>query len=124
LDSLFAGTYNCQVRDAHDCLIAVSDIVVDNLLATNEASWNQNVRLFPNPTTGLTQVLLPAGLTGQALIRVFDGTGQLITSVQITMDERVWMLDLSNFSSGLYSVQLVSKGQSITVPLVKISSPN
>lgn len=120
LDSLFEGTYACQLLDANNCLVWAGDIVVGNLVATQAAWWKQDIRLSPNPTTGWTQALLPASLSGQTLIRVFNGTGQVLSIVPIQMGELVWMFDMTNLPSGFYWVQVESKGQLATLPLVML----
>jgi hypothetical protein len=121
LDSLFEGTYSCQIFDANNCLASVVDIVVDNLVATQEAGWKQAIHLSPNPTTGWTTILLPAGLSEKPLIHLFDVTGKLMSTATIPMSEQIWMLDMGPFPSGVYQVQVISRGQVATLQLVKVS---
>jgi hypothetical protein len=120
LDSLFEGTYSCQILDANNCLTSVENIVVDNLVATQSPLWQQNVRLFPNPTSGRTQLLLPVELSAQPLIRLFDATGNTMSIEMVPFSKQLWTLDITNVPAGLYQLEIVSKGERITLPLVKI----
>jgi hypothetical protein len=117
---LFKGVYSCHLTDTNNCHFWYMDIEVDNLVLTYEASkWN-DLRLYPNPITGWTQIQLPAGLSDQTLLQIYDGTGRLISSQIIPVGVQNWTLDLTRLPAGLYQVQVVSNGQSATIPLVKI----
>ena len=120
LDSLFEGLYSCQLTDANNCLFWLMDIEIDNLVSTHEASLWNDLRLFPNPSIGWTQIQLPAGLSDQTLIQVSDGTGQLINSQIIPIGTQNCSLDLTRFPAGLYQVQVISSGQRARIPLVKV----
>jgi len=72
-----------------------------------------NVRVYPNPTSGLFVV----ETANANQIVVFDATGRIVYNENIT-DSEV-QIDLSNEANGLYFIKLVENGNVIIKKLIK-----
>lgn len=106
VDSLYAGTYSCNILDANNCLIRLEGIVVDNTVETQEAWWAMPLRLYPNPTSGWTRVQLTEGVPGTVQLRVFDPGGRQVLSLLVPEGTRSWPLNLSALPAGSYLLQI------------------
>jgi hypothetical protein len=76
---------------------------------TNE----KNVQIYPNPTTSWFTVNINTGIAQVYFVSVFDLTGKCIiseTTIKNTFD-----LDMSNFSTGLYSIQIRNENEIIHI---------
>ncbi|XZF16087.1 GEVED domain-containing protein [Chitinophagaceae bacterium MMS25-I14] len=70
-----------------------------------------NARIVPNPSSGNANVVLPAPLSGNAAIMVYNSVGTVIYKASAS-GQQVINLDLSSFASGLYHV-LVMDGENV-----------
>lgn len=80
-----------------------------NVFSIDENSKKQDVKIYPNPTTGLLNVLLPKGDSIKS-IKIHDSFGKLIGDT----------LDMSQKSSGIYFITLETNKYSITKKVVKL----
>ena len=83
-----------------------------SFLATQEVDMEQ-VTLYPNPTSGIVNLELPATMQ-DVRIALFNMAGQ-----QIPVSLKENQFDISNLSSGVYTVQIQSGGKVCTKKLVK-----
>ncbi|MBK7967075.1 MAG: T9SS type A sorting domain-containing protein [Bacteroidetes bacterium] len=70
---------------------------------------------FPNPSSGIVQLIFH-GLTGnEILVEVFDFLGKLVLSKNKLAQSNTLQLSLSDYNSGLYNVKLSDRlGNHIT----------
>jgi hypothetical protein len=70
----------------------------------------ENLSIFPNPTNGILNVVLP-NLTGNTSIEIFNSQGILVSKQ--TASKNISTLDISNFSTGFYLVKIFNNNQII-----------
>ncbi len=90
-------------------------------IATNveERAELKDITLFPNPSNGLFSVS-NGGTTELYQIRVFDVTGKEVFADQVVLSSGAqYSIDLSDASSGIYTVQMVSPTQAGALRVVK-----
>jgi hypothetical protein len=78
-----------------------------NVLVRMEPEWQdiQNPLLFPNPATSELFAVLPASLTGEVGIKIYNSTGMLCGSFeQHTQSSEPLKIDINNLSSGVYTI--------------------
>ena len=75
----------------------------------------QAIRIFPNPTSGVFNIHQP--MVRNLHYQVFDSSGKLVLSGDGFSDEII--IDLQNFTKGIYSVNLLSETGSVTRKIVK-----
>ncbi len=72
-----------------------------------------NSKVYPNPSSGSVHLRLPASLTGDVHLRLYDLTGQLLWQEERSTEEE-GVLDFSKVTStGIYLLQIMQNGQLI-----------
>ncbi len=101
----------------------IDDVLVMDMSGLSvEEAVAQQMRIYPNPTTGPVTVDLGA-LSNTALVSVMDVTGRVVTSAvrpaQLGASSRA-TLDLSGEPEGLYFVRVLDQGHEVVRRLVKL----
>ena len=115
--NLCEGNYTVIVTDANGC-----EVLNENFITGigNELLKPSHWVLSPNPTQG--QLLLTCGgMEHIDFIDLYDAEGRLIKhacSVQNTIDAGTFMLDLSNYPNGIYTIQINTPTRRETQKLV------
>ena len=110
LTDLDAGTYAVFVVDASDCVNS-DTFVVDMVTGVFENDLAENIKLFPNPTTGKFQLSIELAAEKEVSVSVFDVTGKAILNhakQPVLIENRT--IDLTNFADGVYWVQVQIDG--------------
>ncbi len=77
------------------------------IVAINEVAFDQSIRLAPNPTNGVTNLLVSLPEAADLTIRVTNSLGQqVIQRVENNVQEGTLRLDMSRFAKGMYFVEL------------------
>jgi hypothetical protein len=96
------GEYTLLVTDAEGCTTMAGPFVVDDLVDTNTPDWAEQVRVYPNPTSGQVFVVLPEVVTQHAVrFTVLDAAGQRVLEQQIQGNKLV-ELDRRQLAEGHY----------------------
>ena len=119
-----SGTFYCSSTPNYDCLALYNLTTQTNawscgntgslqeqptaktqIAAKSSSSINNQLAVFPNPSTGLFYLKgLPA--IGASTIQVFSTTGQLLQQLKVINPQEAQVVDLSNYTSGLYYIQV------------------
>jgi hypothetical protein len=112
----FFNPYN-HIADSLKQLQCITSGVPD-FTGLNEAEANQpNLQVYPNPTTGITQVTL--SLTGGMQVAVYDLMGRLVMQTNPLLTSAT-TLDLTELPHGVYLVQVLDANKKThQVKLVK-----
>ena len=112
LSGLLAGTYSVTITDENGCTATLSGIVVQSLVSANEPDWAAAVGIFPNPTSGLVQIVLPESWrNAQTDLAVYDLVGRKVSALHSTGANKL-TLDLQAAPAGVYTlVMQVGKWQ-------------
>ncbi|MFN0015932.1 MAG: HYR domain-containing protein [Saprospiraceae bacterium] len=114
LSGVGAGAYTLVVTDSEGCSTTAGPFIVDDLVGTDMPDWAGLVAVFPNPTSGQVQVVLPEMLAGTDVQFVaFDGIGR-----QVWAHYSGWLkhqtFDWSALNSGLYVLLIrTNHGQAV-----------
>lgn len=84
--------------------------VFTNVVSTDNLLQGQQVKLFPNPTTGRLQLQWEAPLEGQVTLRILDARGAEVQQQQYAGQQLQHQLDLNGLPTGLYLVELQNQG--------------
>ena len=110
-DTIFVtapGTYWVTVSGPNGCTITDS-ITVGLSVDVNGQLSNDVLSFFPNPATD--QLTIKSGMIdlNNARIRMFNSQGSMITNLSLTQTStRSYVLDLKNYESGIYFVQVIT----------------
>ncbi len=94
------GTYCVTVTDANSCS-GTDCIQVDFSIGVPENQFS-GVSVYPNPTTGIIRIELPAG--EKVRLIVSDLSGQVVYNSTVTGNDN--FIDLSSFAKGVYSLTM------------------
>ncbi|MBK7753293.1 MAG: T9SS type A sorting domain-containing protein [Flavobacteriales bacterium] len=109
IDSIGVAAYNgCGASDTTWLVLLATGL--------DPGSFNQHVRLFPNPTNGESWIV-NEGSTAIDRILMLNSMGQVIYDERPTSTDR-YTLDLSNAANGLYTVRISQGTNTTTLPVM------
>ena len=112
LDSLNPGDYTITITDAKGC--ALSTIFkVEKISSLLDLSI-ENIQFYPNPS--VDYIFIDAGKQIIENIRLFSISGQLISDISVNKTK--FELKTNEFSNGIYLVNLLIEGKTITNRIV------
>ena len=80
---------------------------VMNLVGSNDPVFGQSIRLAPNPTNGVTNLLVSLPEAADLMIRVTNSLGQQVMQrTENNIQESTVRLDMSSYAKGVYFVEL------------------
>lgn len=116
---LAAGIYNVNILDANNCFLTTS-VTIEGLTNTLSSAFEQHINLFPNPTNGLATLDMALPTNEWVSIKLMDYTGKVINIYEPRLvQDQQFQLDLSDYSNGLYIVQIIVDDELIIKQLVK-----
>ena len=109
------GTYRVTVRDSFGCVVRDSAKII-NLAAGifTPAQLNANISLYPNPANSAINVVIESPVALKGNMEIVDITGKVVYSAvaNIANSHFNQVIDLKQFSPGIYILQLTSDNQS------------
>jgi hypothetical protein len=82
----------------------------------------EDFEIFPNPTSGEVNVLIPELNDGNALIEVFDMLGRKILSTITPTDlEHLALVDISELMDNMYIVKVTVGDRSVSEKILKVA---
>lgn len=106
LTDLNAGTYVVFVVDMTDCTNS-DTIIVDMVTGLFNNDLEENISLYPNPTTGDFQLDIQLAAEKEVSVSVFDMTGKAVfTKNEMPILQENLNIDLTDFSNGVYLVKV------------------
>jgi DNA/RNA endonuclease YhcR with UshA esterase domain len=117
--ALSAGNWTVNVTDDNGCT-ETGSVTVDLLSTVNDITILTQVKLFPNPSDGLLNFDIRNCPDDELSIIVYSVNGQIIYSDQYKLvnGELIETIDLSNQSSGMYYLKIVSDNLNLTEKIV------
>ena len=87
----------------------------------NAESVLTQTSIYPNPTSGNSQLIISADKSANALVRVVDINGQAVIELQEGVQAGIQTvnLDLSGLDAGVYFVQVIGEGFKSSEKLIK-----
>ncbi|MFK7905351.1 MAG: proprotein convertase P-domain-containing protein [Chitinophagales bacterium] len=95
--------------------VSIIDTAIDPILANNL------IRFYPNPTNHLLNIDFDTSLQMDVTMEIYGVNGQLVFQRELNSTETTItaIVDLSNFSTGVYMVRLTSDDWTVTKKVVK-----
>lgn len=115
------GTYTIDITatDESGNLSSCSfELVVEELLSTNEVSLSENIVIYPNPTNGGVTLLNNSNAVIQS-INITDVNGRLIQSLDVFENQQQILFTLQDFATGIYFVNIATEQSNIIKRIVK-----
>lgn len=110
--------YNPQDLTQIDALQATKQKLIDGVItSTDELNTTIDLDIFPNPTSSYVDVILSESIDE---LKIIDPSGRLMFSEkQLAKNPRI---DISNFESGYYLIQIKIEDRWITRPLSVVTT--
>lgn len=86
----------------------------------NSKFLNEEVKLFPNPSSGTVYLNLSKGMSSTWCVEVFDATGTMVLLQTKDIRTEEFVIDISALKNGTYIVRISSEDEIYTNKLVKI----
>ena len=106
-DRIYAGTYGRGLW---------SSPVYDNPLSVADNSFDNLVRLYPNPANDEVSISWPT--TSEADVQVFDINGRLLINQKDVTINSNYTLNIAKLNSGVHFVRISSEGKMIVKKLI------
>ncbi|MEM7657529.1 MAG: S8 family serine peptidase [Bacteroidota bacterium] len=117
------GVYevSLQITGPEGCTDALIKTITVIPRPTAVDNWliDEALTVYPNPGTGLFQVVLPTSASGVLQLQVLNQMGQLVAQTQLNANETKQTIDLSDQAAGVYLVQLIGEQQRYQARLLK-----
>jgi hypothetical protein len=81
------------------------------------SSNNEGLQVYPVPTDGMLQVILPSWLNSEGNFNVINSVGQIVFTTRITSNNMI--MDLSHLANGCYTIQASSNSAVLTGSFIK-----
>jgi len=89
------------------------------LLSINDVSLNNSsILVYPNPSDGIANIVLPQNISDKAIIQITNILGQKIFEYT-HKNEKVIKIDLTDFSSGLYLLNITIGNKYYSQKIIK-----
>jgi hypothetical protein len=122
LQQLIPDIYIATVTDAAGCT-ATQVIELTFYTGTSNAEQAAGFKIFPNPTSGITQILFEQAMTTPGQLFVTNTLGQLLQKTDVPAGRQSILLDISSLSEGIYWLEFRTVSDSPRsagfVPLLK-----
>jgi len=91
----------------------IQDTTANETLNTNEFSITDNIKVYPNPSTGIFNI----SIQEDASVEVHDMLGKVIYTNKVKSGNST--IDISNYQSGMYLLQVETENGSVTKKIIK-----
>lgn len=99
-----AGGVNCPGGPCPDIFL----VKLASTTGLPDITFNQNINLFPNPSSGIIQLLIPENIN-PSQIEVYNTLGEKIMQHDASPSSGTITLDLQTAPSGIYFVKLIGR---------------
>jgi len=90
-----------------------------NSTGINNIYNNQNINIYPNPTTGIINVILSGIFSSDFHVDVYNILGVLLQAKKLNMAETSFNVDLNRYSSGVYLIRIYNRDKIYELKVIK-----
>jgi PKD repeat protein len=102
------GTYRVAISNDGKCFSFSDNKIIPDIVGVEEPDAFENVRIYPNPTTGLFTIEMNNNVFGELVIDIFTQNGSKALNIKFekTTEHFRSQIDLSGQSKGMYLINL------------------
>ena len=120
LTGLAAGDYEVTVTDFRGCSEETIINVDIDIVSSNEVEIISHINLFPNPTSGLSQLQVTFKESTNASIQLLNMMGQQLFETNTKdVTSANYDIDLRHQPNGVYLIRIVAGGEVYTTKLIR-----
>ena len=90
-----------------------------NSTGINNIYNNQKINIYPNPTTGIINVILSGIFSSDFHVDVYNILGVLLQAKKLNMAETSFNVDLNRYSSGVYLIRIYNRDKIYELKVIK-----
>ncbi|MEI7594753.1 MAG: S8 family serine peptidase [Bacteroidota bacterium] len=114
---LYSGTWSTIEADWNGTKIsaAIFPIVCSGTVGSEETLGLNDVMVYPNPTNGEVNIAYGSNFSGNAIVRIYNNMGSLITENKYSeTTNKISTISLNNVESGIYYVTILNNDKVVT----------
>jgi|GEM_PF-2598854 len=108
-DVFINGFFYVQITDANGCS-SISDIFIVDFTSLDDPTATFGVDVYPNPNQGNFQIAISNFVDSDMEVTITDAVGKVVEQFDVNVkagDRFVRQVDLSNYSKGIYFVNII-----------------
>lgn len=78
-----------------------------------------NLKFYPNPTSSIFIIEKPNDYKKEVEVKILDATSKLITKKVMPINQQKLVIDITNYSKGIYYLQLIAEDEIFIKPILK-----
>ncbi len=95
-----------QTKDVLQTIMRQDGSVSSDLITGVETPYDQYIRVYPNPADEVMNIILPAPVSAETPLKIFDTFGRQVYASAFQPGEHVKTLETKTLSGGVYLIQL------------------
>jgi len=101
------------------CSSQPSNIISYNPTGIDETNSENEINVYPNPTTGIVKLILNNNFNSDYIIDIYDNVGGLLQTLKKSKSVVNFDLDLSGYSTGVYLIRIYTSVKNYQFKVVK-----
>ena len=74
---------------------------------------SETLSVFPNPNTGVLNIALPASISQNSTLEIYDAIGKLV--VKHTLTNELNSVNISDLTNGIYLFKILNNNNSVKI---------
>jgi parallel beta-helix repeat protein len=101
------------------CSSESSNIIWVNPTGIDETVDNKEIKVYPNPTTGMVRIILNNHFSSDYSVDIYDNVGGLLQTLMKDRSVVNFDLDLSGYSTGVYLIHIFNSYKNFQTKVIK-----
>ncbi|WP_211292405.1 S8 family serine peptidase [Nonlabens arenilitoris] len=96
----------------------IDNIALNSTLSNEENTLANLVQMYPNPTSTIVSIQIDSSINDTIDIQIMNSLGQIIDEINQAVDANTTIIDVNNYQSGLYFVNIAAGNLQTTKKLI------
>ena len=114
---LTEGEHTVEVTDGLGC-VRVFDFFIDNLVATFEAEWIEDINLYPNPATEYVNIEFSTSSQYFDVVHIYNVHGQLMKEISLDKGNERISFSVNEWTTGVYVARIFADKSSYSLRFI------
>ncbi len=106
-------TYSINVTNVNGCNGNSNVTVTVNACVGLNELVSETLSVFPNPNTGVLNIALPASISQNSTLEIYDAIGKLV--VKHTLTNELNSVNISDLTNGIYLFKILNNNNSVKI---------